>query len=65
VPSDLRTNVRAEAPVNVNNLLWIAGVLILVWIVAAFTKFIAGALLNLLWVAALILLAVWAFRKIF
>ena len=50
---------------NVNNLLWIAVVLLVIWVIAAFTKFVAGALLNLLWVAALILLAVWAFRKIF
>lgn len=48
-----------------NNLLWIAAVLIVIWIVAAFTKAVAGALLNLLWIVALILLVVWAIRKIF
>lgn len=48
-----------------NNLLWIAVVLILIWIVASFTKFVAGALLHLLLVVAVILLAVWAFRKVF
>ncbi len=50
---------------SVNSLLWIAVALLIIWVVAAFTKFVVGALLNLLWVAALILLAVWAFQKIF
>lgn len=48
-----------------NNLLWIAGLLIVLWVLAAVTKFVVGAVLHLLWVAALILLAVWAFKKIF
>ena len=48
-----------------NNLLWIAGVLLALWIVAAVTKVVVGALLHLLWIGALILLVVWAFRRIF
>lgn len=48
-----------------NNLLWIAVVLIILWIVASVTKFVVGAVLHLLLVVAVILLAVWAFRKIF
>ena len=48
-----------------NNLLWIAVVLVVLWVVASVTKFVVGAALHLLWVVALVLLAVWAFRKIF
>lgn len=48
-----------------NNLLWIAGVLLALWIVAAVTKVVVGALLHLLWVVALVLLVMWAYRKIF
>lgn len=50
---------------NMNTLLWIAVVLLIIWVVASVTKFVVGALLHLLWVAALVLLAIWAFRKIF
>lgn len=48
-----------------DNLIWIAIVLFIIWIVASFTKVVAGALLNLLWIIALILLVIWAIRKIF
>lgn len=50
---------------NFNNLLWIAGLLLVLWVVASVTKFVVGALLHLLWIAALVLLVVWAYRKIF
>lgn len=50
---------------NLNTLLWIAIVLLVIWVVASVTKFVAGALLHLLWILALILLAVWVVRKIF
>lgn len=42
-----------------------AVVLIAIWVLASVTKFVVGAVLHLFWVLALILLAVWAFRKIF
>ncbi len=48
-----------------NNLLWIAGLLVIIWIVAAVTEFVVGAVLNLLWIVALILIAIWVVRKIF
>lgn len=48
-----------------NDLLWLAGLLLVLWVFAAVTKFVVGALLHLLWIAALVLLAVWAFRRIF
>ena len=50
---------------NMNNLVWVAGLLLVLWVVAAVTKLVVGALLHLLWIVALVLLAVWAFRKIF
>ena len=50
---------------GMNNLLWIAIVLIVIWVVAATTKFVVGALLHLFWVLAVILLVVWAVKKIF
>lgn len=50
---------------NLNNLLWIAGLLLVLWVIAAVTKAVVGALLHLLWIAALVLLVVWAYRRIF
>lgn len=48
-----------------NNLLWIAIVLILLWVVASVTKFVVGAMLHLLWIVAIVLLVIWLIRKIF
>lgn len=48
-----------------NNLLYIAIILIVIFVVASVTKFVAGALLHLLWVLAIIFLVVWAVKKIF
>ncbi len=46
-----------------NNLVWIAVALIVLWVLASVTKFVVGAVLHLFWVLAVILLVVWAFRK--
>ena len=56
---------RIHESMNRNNLLWVAGLLLVLWVVAAVTKFVVGALLHLLWIAALVLLVMWAYRKIF
>lgn len=56
---------RIFRPMNRNNLLWIAGLLLVLWVVAAVTKFVVGAVLHLLWIVALVLLVMWAFKKIF
>jgi hypothetical protein len=48
-----------------DKLLWIAVVLIVLWIVAALTKAVVGFVLHLLWIVALILLAVWVVKKVF
>ena len=48
-----------------NNLLYLAIVLVVIWVIARVVGFVAGALLNLLWVLAIILVVVWLVRKIF
>lgn len=50
---------------NFNLILWIALLLIIIWIIAAITKFIAGAALNVILIIAIILFIVWLLRKIF
>lgn len=49
---------------GINTLLALAVLLIVVWVVASVTRFIAGALLNLLLVAGIILLIMWGIRKL-
>ena len=49
---------------NMNSVLTLAIILIIVWVIASVTKFIAGALLNLLLLAAVVLLIVWALRRL-
>lgn len=41
------------------SLLYIAVLLIVIWIVARLVGWAAGMLLNLLWIAALVLLVIW------
>ena len=48
-----------------NNLLWLGGLLLLLWVVAAVTRVVVGALLHLVWIAGLVLLVAWAYRKLF
>lgn len=48
-----------------NNLLYFAIVLIVIWVIARVVGFVAGALLNLLWILAIILIIVWLVKKIF
>jgi hypothetical protein len=48
-----------------NNLLYLAILLVVIWVVARVVGFVAGALLNLLWVIAIILLVVWLLRRVF
>lgn len=50
---------------GMNTLLWIAIALVVIWVVAKVVGAVAGFLLNLLWIAALILFAIWLVRKIF
>ena len=46
-----------------NGLLPLAIVLLVLWVVARVLGWVIGAALNLLWIAALVLLAVWLFRR--
>lgn len=45
-------------------LLWVAVVLIAIWIIVRIVVGIAGALLNLLWIVALVLLVLWLIGKL-
>lgn len=47
-----------------NGLVVLAVALIALWIVAEVLGFVLGAALHLLWIAGLVLLAIWAFQKI-
>lgn len=47
-----------------DKLLWIAVVLIVIWVVAGLTKWVAGALLNLLWIVAIVLFLIWLVKKV-
>lgn len=47
-----------------NWLLTLAIILVILWILAEVLGWVIGAALHLLWIAALVLLAVWLFRKV-
>lgn len=47
-----------------HSLLWIALVLLVLWVVARVIGFVAGVALNLLWIVALVLLVMWLFSFI-
>jgi hypothetical protein len=46
-----------------NSLLGIAVILAVIWVVATATRFVAGVLLNLVLVAAVIFFGLWLFRR--
>lgn len=48
-----------------DKLLWIAILLVVVWLIASITKWVAGALLHVLWIVAVVLFIAWLVRKIF
>ncbi|MEX2582359.1 MAG: hypothetical protein WD766_03750 [Gemmatimonadota bacterium] len=47
-----------------NWLLILAILLIVFWVAAEVLGWVIGAALNLLWIAALVLLAIWIFQKV-
>ena len=47
-----------------NWLVWLAIVLVIVWVLAEALGFVLGAALHLLWITALVLLAIWLFQKL-
>jgi hypothetical protein len=51
-----------EAPMR--SLLYIAILLIIIWAVARLVAGVAGALLNILWIVALVMLVIWLFGLI-
>ncbi len=46
-----------------NSLLWLAGVFVLIWIVAVVLMKVTGFFLHLLWIAAIVLFVIWLVRK--
>jgi hypothetical protein len=47
-----------------NNLLYLAILLVVIWVVARVVGFVAGALLHLLWIVAIVLVVIWLVRKV-
>jgi flagellar biogenesis protein FliO len=48
-----------------NTILWLAAVLFVIWLAAKLIFAVTGFFLNLLWIAALVLIAFWLFKKFF
>ena len=46
-----------------NSLIWIAVLLVIIWVVARVFLAVTGALLHVLWIIAIIALIIWAVRK--
>jgi hypothetical protein len=44
------------------HLIWIALLLVIIWVIARVIAGIAGALLNILWIVAIIVFVVWLFN---
>ena len=49
---------------NARSFLWIALLLVAIWIAARVIGFMAGALLNLLWIAAIIFAVIWLIGQV-
>lgn len=47
-----------------NWLLWVAVLLVVLWVLAEVVGFVVGAALHLLWIIALVLAAMWLYQKI-
>ncbi len=47
-----------------NNLLYLAILLVVIWVAARVVGFVAGALLHLLWIVAIVLVIIWLVRKV-
>ena len=47
-----------------SSILTLAVVLIVIWLVASMTRFLAGALLNVVLLAAIVLFIVWGVQKL-
>jgi uncharacterized membrane protein required for colicin V production len=47
-----------------NWLLWLAIILVVLWVLAEVLGFVLGAALHLLWIAAIVLFVLWLVRKV-
>jgi hypothetical protein len=50
-----------DTEAHMRSLLYIAILLIIIWAVARLVAGVAGALLNILWIVALVMLVIWLF----
>lgn len=46
-----------------NSLIWIAVLLVIIWVVARFFLFITSALLHVIWIIVIVAVIIWAVRK--
>ena len=46
-----------------NSLIWIAVLLVIIWVVARVFLAVTSALLHVIWIIAIIALIIWAVRK--
>jgi ABC-type iron transport system FetAB permease component len=47
-----------------NSLVWLAVVLVIAWVILKLVLAVTGAALHLLWIAAIIMFALWALGKL-
>lgn len=47
-----------------NSLIWLAILLVIIWVVAIVVLKITGAILHLLWIVAVVLFVIWLIRKV-
>ena len=47
-----------------NTLIWVAVVLVIIWIVARLFLAVTGALLHVLWIIAIVALIIWVVKKL-
>lgn len=47
-----------------HSLIWLAGVLLVLWIVFRLALAVTSGLLHLLWIGAIVMFVLWLYRKI-
>lgn len=49
---------------DMNALIWLAVVLVVIWLLVKFVFVLTGMLFHLLWIAAIVLFMIWLVRKV-
>jgi hypothetical protein len=47
-----------------NNLIWLAVLLVIIWVVARVFLAVTGALLHVLWIVAVIVAIIWLIKRV-